>query len=178
MSEQAKRDAKAGFDALGALASAAASAPVEASPELRARLLASRARPGRYGVFADRIARLFDLTLERATELLRALEKPESWRPFLVEGTAIVPVETGPKCAGAIATFISVKPGIEFPRHVHRGLETTLVVDGGFVEPATKNETWRGEEIVRSEGSEHSLVGLPGIPCVAAVLITGHADFQ
>lgn len=166
------------FDPEGALAAAAVSEPADASSELRARLMASRTRPGRYGIFADRIARLFDLPVESATALLDGLTKPEAWKPFLVEGTAIIPVETGPKCAGAIATFISVPPGVEFPRHVHRGVETTLVIDGGFVEPATKNETWRGEEITRDDGTDHSLVGLPGIPCIAAVLITGHADFQ
>ena len=177
MNENAKPGGN-GFDAEGALASAAASPPAEPSVELRARLLASRARAGRFGIFADRVARLFDIPLDGAATLLASLEKPESWMPFLVAGTSIIPVETGARCTGAIATFITVQPGVEFPHHIHRGVETMFVVDGGFVEPATKQETWRGEEITRTEGTDHSLVGLPGTPCVAAVIITGYADFD
>jgi hypothetical protein len=31
---------------------------------------------------------------------------------------------------------------------------------------------------MRADGTEHALVGLPGVPCIAAVLIRGHADFK
>ena len=176
MTENAKPGGNA-FEAWDALASAAASSSVEPSADLRARLLASRTRTGRYGIFVDRIARLFDLGMKEAEELLASLERPETWRPFFVDGTAVVAVKTGPKRASTIATMVKVDPGVEFPKHLHRGVETMLVVDGGFKEPGREGDTWRGEEITRQDGTEHSLVGLPGIPCVAAVLIEGHADF-
>lgn len=163
---------------LDALASAAASDAAEPSGSLRERLLASRTRAGKYGIFVDRISRLFQLSSNEAEQLLTKLGSADAWKPFLVEGTEIIPVTTGAALTGAIATFVKVLPGARFPDHVHRGVETMVVLDGGFVEPASKFEAWRGEETTREDGSEHALVGLPGVPCIAAVLIRGHADFK
>lgn len=152
----------------------------EAPPAgLRDRVLASRQRQGRYGIFADRIARLFDLPLADAEALMTRIEEPSAWTPFLIEGLELVPVAAGPKCAGAIATLVRIQPGATFPEHAHRGDETMLVLDGGFREPADGGEeVWRGDEIFRGDGTEHTLVALPGEPCIAAVLIFGHGDFK
>ena len=153
--------------------------PAPPSPALRERVLASRRRQGRYGIFADRIARLFDLPLADAEALMTRLEKPSEWAPFLVEGVEMIPVVGGPKCSGAIATVVRIQPGATFPEHAHRGDETMIVLDGGFREPADGGEeVWRGDEIFRADGTEHALVALPGVPCVAAVVIVGHGDFK
>ncbi len=165
------------MDALNALAESAASPPVEPPPALRDRILASRARPGRFGIFADRIARLFDLPVPEAEALLKRIESPAEWQPFLVPGTTVVPFVAGPKCEGAMATIISIPAGTVFPEHTHRGDETMVVLDGGFVEPGTKREVWRGEEVTRLDGSTHQLVALPGTACIAASLNRGHVDF-
>jgi putative transcriptional regulator len=167
-----------GESTLDALASAAASDAAEPSDSLRDRLLASRTRPGKYGIFVDRVARLFAIPTDKAEYLLKKIEAPESWKPFLVPGTELIPVKAGESLGDAIATFVKVNPGARFPDHIHRGHETMLVLDGGFVEPDSKLEAWRGEETSREDGTEHALVGLPGVPCVAAVLIRGHADFK
>jgi len=169
---------KNGGIGLDALASAAASAAAEPTGSLRDRLLASRKRAGKYGIFVDRIARLFAIAPNEAEKLLTKLESADEWKPFLVEGTEMIPVATGEGLRDAIATFVKVHPGARFPDHVHRGTETMVVLDGGFVEPASKVEAWRGEETTRDDGTEHALVGLPGVPCIAAVLIIGHADFK
>ena len=146
---------------------------------LRERVLASHQRQGRYGVFADRIARLFDLPLADAEALMKRIEQPSEWTAFLVEGLEMIPVTAGPKRAGAIATLVRIQPGAKFPEHAHRGDETMLVLDGGFREPADGGEeVWRGDEIFRDDGTEHALLALPGVPCVAAVLIFGHGDFK
>jgi len=170
----ATKDALAAF----ALAATTATAP---SPSLRERVIASRKRPGKYGIFADRVARLFDVPVARAEELMERIEREDAWTPFLVDGVQMIPVVAGPKCDGAIATLVRIEPGARFPAHAHRGEETMLVLDGGFREigaTASPREAWRGDEIVCADGTEHGLVGLPGIPCVAAVLIFGHADFR
>jgi quercetin dioxygenase-like cupin family protein len=158
-------------------------APKSPPSSLRDRLLASasKKRTGKYGIFSDRIARLFDLPLSEAEELMARIEKPEAWNPFIVEGVEMIPIVAGPKCAGAIATLVRIQPGTTFPAHAHRGDETMLVLDGGFVEPegsTLREEAWRGDEVFRTNDTEHSLVGLPGTPCVAAVVIFGHADFK
>ena len=153
--------------------------PAAPSPSLRERVLASRGRPGRFGIFADRIARLFDLSLEDAEALMKRIEEPSAWTPFLVDGLELIPVVGGAKCAGAIATLVRIQPGATFPEHAHRGEETMLVLDGGFREPGEGGEEiWRGDEIFRDDGTEHALLALPGVPCIAAVLIHGHGDFK
>jgi quercetin dioxygenase-like cupin family protein len=161
--------------ALGVAEAGRASPPAA----LRERLLASRRRGGKFGIFADRVARMFDLPIVEAEALMRKIEDPASWAPFLVEGVEMIPVVGGPSCANAIATLVRIQPGIRFPDHAHRGDETMLVLDGGFHEPMSNGEeVWRGDEIFRADGSEHALVGLPGVPCIAAVVIFGHGDFR
>lgn len=152
----------------------------EAPPSLlRDRILASASRPGKFGRFADKVGRLFDLPTEAAVALTAKLEDPSAWMPFLVEGVSMIPVETGPACAGAIATLVRFEPGATFPAHDHRGSETMFVLDGGFREEGEGgHEVWRGDELYSEDGSGHGLVALDGVPCIAAVVITGHADFR
>jgi anti-sigma factor ChrR (cupin superfamily) len=166
-----------------AIASIGASlSPTAAPPTARDRLLASFARKGKFGIFADRVARLFDLSIADAEALMQKLEDPTAWMPFVVEGVEMIPIQAGPKCTGAIATLVKFRPGSSFPEHLHHGDETMLVLDGGFEEKGanheTRDEVWRGDECFSADGSEHSLVALEGTPCIAAVLIHGHADFK
>jgi quercetin dioxygenase-like cupin family protein len=170
-------DLAATKDAVAAIGLTAPSAAPP--PSVRDRLLASQQRGGRYGIFADRVARLFDLPIAEGEALMKRIEDPSAWNAFLVEGVEMIPVVGGPKCAGAVATLVRIQPGVTFPEHAHRGDETMLVLDGGFVEPGEGgDEVWRGDEVFRPDGSEHALRGLPGIPCVAAVLIYGYGDFR
>jgi len=163
-------------DAAAALA--LAETPRAPGASLRDRLLASRARKGKYGVFADRLARFFDLPLAEAEALTERLERPDAFTPFLVEGLELLPVAGGPKCEGAIATVVRIQPGACFPEHAHRGDESMFVLDGGFKEVASTEEVWRGEELYRQDGTDHTIEALPGVPCVAAVLIHGFADMK
>ena len=121
------------------------------------------------------------LSMPDAEKLAARLEDPAAWQPFIVEGVEMIPIEAGPKCAGAIATMVRLQPGARFPHHVHHGEETMFVLDGGFVEAgeaSAKEEAWRGDEVVRTDDTSHELVALPGVPCVSAVIIYGHADFS
>ena len=166
-------------DAVAALGLSATHSPLRPGTLLRERLLASARRVGTYGRFADRVARMFDMDVAASEELMKRLEDESAWMPFLTEGLELIPVPAGPKCDGAIATVVRFQPGTCFPAHVHAGEETMFVLDGGFREDvAGGEEVWRGDEIVRGDGSDHALVALPGIPCVAAVIIYGHTDFR
>jgi hypothetical protein len=169
--------AKEAMAALGALAYPTAST----APPLRVRdrILASARRGGAYGIFADRIARLFALSTEEASALMAKIEAPDAWLPFLVPGVEMIPVTTGPALSGAIATLVRFQPGVTFPAHVHRGVETMVVLDGGFQETGPlHDEVWRGDELYRADGSEHAFVALEGVPCIAAALVIGYADFK
>lgn len=167
-------------DALAALALAASEDAREPKPPaLRERLLASVRREGRYGVFADRLARMFDVSVDEAAALCARLEAGSEWMPFLLPGVEMMPVSTGPKHAGAVATLVRLQPGATFPDHAHHGEETMFVLDGGFREAGDEGaEIWRGEELVKADGTDHTFVALPGSPCIAAAIVTGYADFR
>jgi hypothetical protein len=127
--------------------------PRPPGPGVRERLFASRARSGKYGIFADRLARFFDLSIADAEALAQRLENPSVFTPFLVDGLELLPVTCGPKCDGAIATVVRIQPGARFPEHAHKGDESMVVLDGGFREQGTEREVWRGEELFSRHGS-------------------------
>jgi putative transcriptional regulator len=152
-------------------------APADTSAPLRARVLSAFRFGGRYGVFADRVARLFDLTIEVAHQHLRRLEEPDTWKPGPVSGIEMRPVRPGPRCAGAITTFLRLAPGVVFPRHSHVADEISLVLEGGLRD-STGREISRGGELYKPAGSEHDLVGLSGPPCIAATIAFGGIEFR
>src|SRR5258708_2052795 len=84
---------------------------------VRDRLMRSLARGGTYGKFADRVARLFEIPVERAVALLAHIEDPGAFRPFMARGIGMSPVAPGPSLAGATAAFGRLIPGTRFPRH-------------------------------------------------------------
>ena len=96
-------------------------APVAPSAEVKARLLAS-VGGGRFEKFSARIASLFDVTVDRARELLGLVERQASWEnpmpghrpgPFL-------------GWSGLCDRGLRLRPdraGRTFPWHTHRGEE-------------------------------------------------------
>ena len=140
-------------------------APVAPPSHVKSRLLASIGL-GRFEAFAPRMATLFDVSIERARELLALVERPASWEPR-APGIELVHFDGGLLAANADCGFVRMAPGAVFPPHVHAGEETSLVIAGRIhdrgrilvpgdelVEPA------RGpEHVVRTEGDE---------PCIYA----------
>lgn len=178
-------------DTLAALALAAPLPPGDPlatqaeSRALRSRLLSSLRRPGRYGVFTDRIARLFDISHDAAFSLLSQVENDRGergeagpWRPWLAEGVSAIPVEAGPKFPNALAAIGRLRPGGRFPHHEHVGDEVTVVLEGGFRDEADGAEVWRGEELFKAAGTAHGFVVLEGVDCIAAVLAVGGVSFR
>ncbi len=153
--------------------------PAAPATNLRVRIVASMSVGGRYGVFADRIARLFDLSLDAARDYLARIERADEWGPGPMEGVAILPVMTGARyeAAAALATFTRFEPGVTFPLHAHVGGEVTLVVEGGFRD-ASGTEIWRGDELYKPPGSEHDFVVLTGGICIAAAVAIGGIDLR
>ena len=162
-------------DSMAALALGAAK--LEASTALRDRLLASVARPGRFGQYVDRLARMFDLSMVDAEQLIARVDTPQAYTPFFVEGVEMLEVKTGPRFEGAIAVIAKLAPGARWPDHAHRGEETMFVLAGGFRE-TNGNEVWRGDELTSGDGSEHAFVALDGEPCITASLVVGFVEFR
>jgi putative transcriptional regulator len=149
----------------------------ESGATLRARLVASLGRPGKYGIFVDRLARLFDVSIDKAREIVARVEDPSQLKPGPAEGIMWFGVKPGPKYGDALAMVGRLKPGTRFPHHAHVGEETTLVLDGGFRD-ASGEEVWRGDEMIMPAGSDHDFVVLDGIDCIAAVLARGGVSFD
>jgi len=168
------REAKEAALALGGT-TAREQAPSRA---LRDRLSQSLSRQGRYGVFADRIARLFDLPLAKAEELVRRIEDPAAWKPGWVPGMLSINVRPGPAYPQAMGGFGKLTPGWTFPHHDHVGEETTVVLEGGFRDTHDGAETWRGDELWKPPGTDHEFIVLPGVECIAAVIAVGGVTFR
>jgi putative transcriptional regulator len=122
--------------------------------DVKARLIAS-VGGGRFEKFSDRMAKLFDVTLERARELLGLIERPASWE-YPVPGVSLIHFDGGPACAAADCGFVRIAPGCKFPWHTHRGEEVSVILSG-----AVRDHDGRvfraGDELVHQQGTQHEL---------------------
>ena len=135
-------------------------APVEPSPEVKTRLLASIG-VGRFERFATRLASLVDVTVDRARELLGLIERTASWEPDVpgvgrVPGISLVHFDGGPAYAAADCGFLRIAAGCTFPWHTHRGEELTLILSG-TLRDASGRRFGPGDEAVQTAGTEHDI---------------------
>lgn len=136
-------------------------------PEIKRRLMAS-VGGGRFEAFAERMARMFDVTLDRARELLGLIERPASWVPQVVPGIFFVDFEGGPAAAAADCGFVRLSPGALFPPHTHLGEEMTTILAGRVHDVTNDRVIGPGEDYVRPEGSTHHLVCIGDEDCIYA----------
>jgi hypothetical protein len=135
----------------------------------RIRLMSSFGRRGRFGIFADRVARMFDWPLAQAVAELAKLEGAPAWGPSPLPGAETIPVVAGPRYAGAMALFARFQPGLGFPQHMHPAGEITFVLEGAFRD-ASGVQVGRGDELVLGDGSQHAFEVTPEASCIAAVI--------
>lgn len=126
--------------------------------------------PQRYLFFLDRVRELFDVSAEVCRDLLLSLDDSRSWQEGPASGVSLAPIHGGPRCAGAMTTFVRIRAGSMMPRHEHGGREEMFVLQGGF-KTDSGTETWRGEACLSLPGTAHELSALPGPDCVAAVTL-------
>jgi putative transcriptional regulator len=136
-------------------------------PEIKRRLMAS-VGGGRFEAFSERMAQLFDVTVDRARELLGLLERPATWVPQVVPGIFFVDFEGGPATAAADCGFVRLVPGAVFPPHTHLGQEITLILCGRVHDVPNDKVIGPGEEYWRPEGSSHHLVCIGDEDCIYA----------
>ena len=122
--------------------------------DVKTRLMASIGA-GRFERFAARVSSLFDVTIDRARELLGLAERGASWETP-VPGVGLVHFDGGPACATADCGFIRIAPGCTFPWHTHRGEEVSVILSGTL-----RDHSGRllrpGDELVQATGSQHDL---------------------
>ena len=153
----------AGFRASAeALAAVALSAPpVQPVPSMRDRLLASVAVTSRFAAFADQVASLLDVTVEKSRELLARVDDASAWTQTPLEGVSSYDLDGGPAVADALVGFVKVQPGHVFPEHEHVGDEVALIIQGASIE-ASGRVARRGDLVRMGRGSAHELKALPG----------------
>ncbi len=134
---------------------------------LRTRVLTSVARPGRFGRYTDRVARLFDWTLDAAAHELARITDDGAWGPGLMPGMALIPVRCGPRYPGALGSLARFQPGLCFPRHAHPAGEVTLVLSGALRDSSGAIVA-RGDELCVSDDVDHDFVVLTDGECIAA----------
>jgi putative transcriptional regulator len=129
-------------------------ASIQPAAEVKTRLMASIGA-GRLERFANRMASLFDVTVDRARELLGLVERSASWETP-VPGIGLVHFDGGPACATADCGFIRVAPGCTFPWHTHRGEEVSVILTGKLHD-ASGRVLGPGDELVQAMGSQHDV---------------------
>ncbi len=105
---------------------------VTPDPAVRARLMISVEGP--FSRFATRFAELFDVSLDRARDLLAMASTPSAWEVGPGPGSWLLHFTAGPRYATADAGFVRLAPGGTFPWHHHHGAEHSLVLSGEAVD--------------------------------------------
>jgi putative transcriptional regulator len=130
----------------------AAPSPVEPGPDVKLQLMASIGG-GRFDKFATRTASLFDVSVERAHELLALAERMSQWvEPIPGIGIQLIHFQGGPKYMTADCGFVRIAPGATFPPHTHLGDEYTLVLVGTLVDHTNGRTLGPGDEMTQSAG--------------------------
>ncbi len=143
--------------------------PVEPSPAVRSRLLASIGG-GPLERFAQRLGALYDVTVERARELLGLIERPASWETE-APGIALVHFNGGAAFAAADCGFVRLAPGAIFPFHKHLGDEVCVVLEGAVFDGTNNRMIETGEEYTQAVGTEHALINKGSVDCVFAARV-------
>jgi putative transcriptional regulator len=136
---------------------------VTPSPDVKARLMAS-VGGGRFERFADRLAKLFDVSVDRARELVGLIERPASWEQP-VPGVGLIHFEGGPACTAADCGFVRIAPGCKFPWHTHRGEEVSVILSGEMRD-IDGRVLRAGDELVHQQDTQHELIAVGDEPVI------------
>lgn len=138
-------------------------APVAPDAGMRAALLARTRGPGRLHHFAESVAAMVDVSLDKARELLDRVADTTRWERELFPGMDALWVEGGPAAADCIRGFARLDAGTAFPEHEHIGDEATLVLEGVMLESGGA-VVRPGETIVMRAGTAHNYRAAPDGP--------------
>jgi quercetin dioxygenase-like cupin family protein len=166
------RDAEARITEIVRLAS-------EAIPPaaLRERVLTSAARAPRLARFTDVVARLLDVSADKAREFLAAIDEPEQWQKTPFDGVTRIPVEGGPRTEGAVAHFVRIEPGGFVPMHEHLGPEVGIFLQGRGL--GDDGRTFGPGDIDECAfGTVHSVRNFPRVASVMLVVAHGGVRFD
>lgn len=145
-------------------------APIAPPTDVLAQLMASTGK-STWERFSSRFAALFDVTVDRARELLGLMERKAAWGEE-APGIFLIHFAAGPAAATADCGIVRVTPGSRFPWHTHNGEEHSLVLAGAITEH-TGRVFRAGDELVVTPGSEHDLINTGDEDAIFAARATG-----
>lgn len=132
-------------------------------PQIRRRLLETLAGPERYTLFADDVARAFEVDVESARGALRRISDESAWRPAGFPGSRVL---VSPELA-ANGTVIAYLPlGMSIPVHSHAEREMTFVLDGELLDDA-QQRFGAGELLDMQIGTKHAITVVGEHACLA-----------
>ena len=144
--------------------------PISPAPAVFKRLMASVDPANRFDAFADSVAQLMDVAIEKARTLLAAIDEPGSWEPGPFPGLHLYHLEGGPRTADAIVGFIRIDAGSLFPPHTHLGEESVLVLQGGY-QDEDGTLVRAGEIAVAEPGTTHLFTALKDEDLIYLVVV-------
>jgi hypothetical protein len=134
--------------------------PSTLAPDWRQRLLACLTHEGRFDRFVPNVAELLAVERSVAGQYLDLLGQPNRWVPGLLSGMSLIHLEQGQAIGPAIAGFVRLASGTEFPEHQHIGQESVLIIQGSYDDSGRIARP--GDRVVMPAGSSHSFVVRPG----------------
>ncbi len=108
--------------------------PIAPSERTRIRLLATLRGPDRFQPFFQELSQLFDLPVEKLRPILALVDLPEAWELGPLPIIHLIHFQAGPKLAASDAGLVRLAAGATFPRHVHLGRESTVVLEGTMLD--------------------------------------------
>ena len=141
-------------------------------PELRTRLLAAASGPARLAPFIDRLARMIDVAVDAARELLLSIDRPDSWQPSPAPNVRLIHLTGGPAVAGLDVGFVQVAAGTGFPLHRHIGDEHVFVLQGSYSD-SVGSTVRTGEQARMLADTEHHFTAGPERDLIFAVVVGG-----
>lgn len=143
--------------------------PVEPPLTLRERVLASASTPEeRLAPFTARLAELFDVSRERARELLGLFAVDGIWTA-LFPGFKYYDLQGGPALGASTAGLVQLVAGGFFPPHRHIGEERVFVLQGAFVDGDRR--VGPGDLAVMPDGSSHEFRVVSDVDLYYAVVV-------
>ena len=142
------------------------------SPDGRATLLAAAANP--WVRFLGGFAALVDVSREVAERMLDRAEAGADWVAGPLPGVNVVHLAGGQATLGADVGLVRMGPGAVFPPHEHLGVESIVVLAGGYADRAGYTLV-AGDAETRQVGEPHSFVAGPDGVVFAVVLREGIA---
>ncbi len=142
------------------------------APGGRALLLAAVANP--WVRFLERFAALVDVSPDVAERMLDRAEAGADWVDGPLAGVSVVHLSGGPTTIGADVGLVRMGAGAVFPPHEHLGVESVVVLAGGYADSAGYTLV-AGQSESRQVGDPHSFTaGAHGV-VFAVVLREGIA---